>query len=421
MNLSLSQIAFGVVLMFIQVFAALPWVLAFNWTTLRAQFANLTGSARTARAAPGGILLLLVIALTVLVGLGGIVPALILGVVQDRDTLEGIGRAYGALLQLQLGADIFVVAFALLLWVWPKGGAVALAAFREGVRQPMFVLLLIAGIGFMALAPFLPYFTFGEDHKMVEEIGYDSIMLAALIFGTLLSSMSISDEIEGRTAITLMSKPVSRRQFLIGKFIGILLASFLITVILGWWFDWVLLYKRWYDRLDPVEVVTPLTTLVRSWLPASSDAPTLFRGIELWAMDAAIYLPGLILGFCQVMVLLAVAVSLATRLPMVVNLVICLAIYFGGHLTPVLVQIAQNSGSDPTGVPISRVLVFMAQLFDTILPGLDFFSPVAVVRDNPLPTLPFLQYIGSVVLYAVLYTLIVLVAGLILFEDRDLA
>jgi hypothetical protein len=41
--------------------------------------------------------------------------------------------------------------------------------------------------------------------------------------------------------------------------------------------------------------------------------------------------------------------------------------------------------------------------------------------DNPLPLIPFYTYVASVAGYAVLYTLIVLLVGLILFEDRDLA
>ena len=53
----------------------------------------------------------------------------------------------------------------------------------------------------------------------------------------LAASMLISEEIEGRTAITLMSKPVSRRQFLLGKFVGLLLAALAMTGILSWFFD----------------------------------------------------------------------------------------------------------------------------------------------------------------------------------------
>jgi ABC-type transport system involved in multi-copper enzyme maturation permease subunit len=423
MNFSLPQLGFGFLLLFLQVLAALPWLLVLNWTAVRNAFRPRVARPGTAVAVgqPAGLALPLAVVLLIVVGICAVVPALFFGAVQDRDTLTSIGRIYGALLELQLAVDLIIAVFGAMLLVWPKGGAVALAAFREGIRQPMFWLLFFFGVLLMAVSPFIPYFTFGEDHKMVEELGYDTIMAMALLFGVLAASMSISEEIEGRTAVTLMSKPVSRRQFLLGKFAGILLAGVAMTVLLGWWFDWVRLYKAWYDRVDPEILPAPVSSYVHAWM-ATTGVPDFVRGIELWWMEAARALPGLVLGFCHVMVLLAVAVSLATRLPMIVNLVICLGVYFGGHLTPVLVGIAGDRARADNGSPVSQMLLFMAQLFDTILPGLDFFSlGTAVTRDAPLDPGPFAMYVGSVVLYGVLYTLIVLVFGLILFEDRDLA
>jgi hypothetical protein len=413
MTFSLQNAVLGIVFVLIQVLAAVPWLLAFNWSMLGQWMQSPVALFRLVRLVPVALVVVVV----------GMIPALLPDLIQDPETLQVCGRCYGALLQAQLAANLLVLVFAVLMLAWPKGGAVALAAFREGIRQPMFWLLAVFGLFAMAVSPFIPYFTFGEDHKMVEELGYDTIMGVALLFGVLAASMSISEEIEGRTAVTLMSKPVSRRQFLLGKFLGILLAAVAMTFILGWCFDWVLIYKRWYDRVDPVPVATPLTNWVQAWLSSSSTTPDFVRGIDLWANDAGSAMPGLILGLCQVMVLLAVAVSLATRLPMVVNLVICLGVYFGGHLTPVLVQIARERAvPEAGGLPVAQILSFMAQLFDTLLPGLDYFSlGTAVVRDNPLPLGPFFLYVGSVVCYAVLYTLIVLVFGLILFEDRDLA
>ena len=90
------------------------------------------------------------------------------------------------------------------------------------IHRPITTTLVMVGIvlfGFafllMAVSPFIPYFTFGEDHLMVKELGYDTIMFVGAIFAVLAASMFVGDEIEGRTAITLMSKPVTRRQFLL--------------------------------------------------------------------------------------------------------------------------------------------------------------------------------------------------------------
>ncbi|HYV39229.1 MAG TPA: ABC transporter permease subunit, partial [Gemmataceae bacterium] len=209
------------VLCLVQTLAALPWIAAFDRRALVA----------LRRLQPLGYLL----------G-GNIAVALVaaLTIAKHPDILVLWGRGYMAALHVQLAADFFVAAFALLLVFWPKGGAVALAAFREAVRQPMFLLLVLPTVFFVIpLIPLLPYFTLGEDLKMVKELGYDVMTLLGGVFVVICASTSISDEIEGRTAITLMSKPVSRWQFLIGKFVGILLAGGVLVVLLGWFVVWM--------------------------------------------------------------------------------------------------------------------------------------------------------------------------------------
>src|SRR4051794_23910948 len=68
----------------------------------------------------------------------GALLALFVGVVLDPARLMNWGRLVGAILQLQTTVALFMVLFPLILLVWPHGGAVALAAFLEGIRQPMF-------------------------------------------------------------------------------------------------------------------------------------------------------------------------------------------------------------------------------------------------------------------------------------------
>jgi ABC-type transport system involved in multi-copper enzyme maturation permease subunit len=410
MPVSFVTLLVGSLLLLVQVLAALPWaaVLVLNPKELDALLRRPFNRENLIRL---GVVLAVVV----------VAPVVFFYFMQDPAALEITGQVYGAVLQAQLTLDLFVLVFAVLLAAWPKGGAVALAAFREAVRQAMFWLLMGIAAAMITVSPFIPYFTFGEDYIMVKEIGYDTIMLTAVLFGTLAASLFISEEIEGRTAITLMSKPVSRRQFLLGKFVGILLAALVMFGLLGWYFEGVLLYKHWLDKLDPVPVPEWLTGTLAKWaLPGA--ATDLLRGVGLWTNHMLETLPGLVLSFCQVMVLVAIAVSLATRLPMVVNLTTVLVVYFLAHLTPVLVAIGQKAKGDQPGSPVANMLNFMAQLFDTILPGLEFFRVgPALVSDTPLPAGEFTRYIGSVTAYGLLYTSIVLLFGLILFEDRDLA
>jgi hypothetical protein len=45
----------------------------------------------------------------------------------------------------------------------------------------------------------------------------------------------------------------------------------------------------------------------------------------------------------------------------------------------------------------------------------------AIVRESPLGTVDFIGFVGTVLLYSLLYTAMVIFIGLLLFEDRDLS
>src|SRR5262245_29514512 len=407
----ISLISWGILLALLQVLAALPW--------LGVLLSEVRSSGKR-----GSILPMVGWAGAATIG-GGLALAGVMSFFGATPIQERLGRVYACVLHMQLIFDLMIGVFALMLLVWPRGGTVALAAFREGYRQPMFWLLTVATILLLVASMVIPYFTFGDDFKMMKQLGFDMIMLATVVFTVLAASISVSDEIEGRTAVTLMSKPVTRRQFLLGKYLGILLAGTAMTLFLGWFFNWALYVKPYFDRLedavDPLVsqsqslVVTPLQNL-----PSATEAKMFVRGASAWVAETYANTLGLALGFGQVMVLLAVAASLATRLPMVVNLVICLVIFLLGHLAPVLVQVSEQLSRTQGGA--LGLVSFLAQLFDKLLPALEFFSTSQVViRETTLELGPFAAYVGSVLVYASLYSAIALLFGLILFEDRDLA
>ncbi|HYH68939.1 MAG TPA: ABC transporter permease, partial [Urbifossiella sp.] len=346
------------------------------------------------------------------------------GYKSDAVSLEWNGRyVYGAVLHLQLLIDLFILMPNALVLVWPKGGAVALAAYREGLRQPMSWLIVTVAVVATWVSVFIPYFTFGDDFKMMKQIGFDVVMLAAALFGVLAASMSISEEIEGRTAVTLMSKPVNRRQFLIGKFLGILMACLALSLVIGWNLTYSLRAQPEFDKIN--EVVDPMPQQAEAaFVPVFAagvpgTAPKVIaRGAGAWFADSFAHSLGIALGFGQVMILVAIASALATRLPFVVNIVVCLMIYFLGHLAPVIVQVTQGGG----GGTAMGLVGFLGQLFDVLLPALEFFNMgPAIIRESPLDLWQFAGYVATVFGYALLYTGIALLVGLLLFEDRDLA
>ena len=413
----------GVVLVTVQFLAALPWL----WAIDEKGFKRATVTPATL----GYVVLGLLGA-----GLG---VAEFLSYKSDAATLTWYGRyLYGAILHLQLIIGLFLLMPHALVMVWPKGGVVAFAAFRESCRQPMFWLIVVGATVLIWLSVAIPYFTFGDDYKMMKQIGFDMVMLSAVLFGVLAASMSISEEIEGRTAITLMSKPVNRRQFLIGKFLGILMACLIMSLLLSWTLTDALRAMREFDPINnaadpadplgetPDKLVDPMTfeaqkTVVPPFMKAVPAGPgkLVARGAGLWFSDAVAHSFGVVLGFGQVMILVAVASALATRMAFVVNVVICLMIFFLGHLAPVVVQVTQQAQGGGVGVGL---VGFLGRLFDVLLPSLESFNMGrAIIRESPLPLWQFGGYVLTVFGYSLIYTTIALLVGLLLFEDRDLA
>ena len=271
-----------------------------------------------------------------------------------------------------------------------KSFTIALATAKEAIRQPaFFVLAAIAGFWLIA-SIFVAYFTFGEDIKMYKDTGLTTISFACLLLALLTASSTVAEEIEGKTAITLLSKPINRRQFIFGKFLGIEIGVAILFLFLGALFALGVAYKFSYDLRE-----SPGT-----------------EGQGKQIQQVLQVLPGLVLGFFEVTVLTAVSVAISTRLPMLVNLVVCISIFFLGHLTPVLVDVT-------SGGKTNELVSFMAQLFAFALPELEFFNASPSISTGAI--IPWIGYVLPALGYCVLYSGAALLFAFLLFEDRDLA
>ena len=285
-------------------------------------------------------------------------------------------------------AVLAVVLLYVLQSTWfPRTSAIALATTKSELAQPLFGILAALGTFLLILFLFLPYNTFGEDIKMLKDSGLTMIMVMGIVLGVWSASNSIAEEIEGRTALTVLSKPVSRRQFILGKVAGILWTVFLLFLILGLVLVIVVAYKPVYDARE-MGSETPEWTISH--------------------LEVMLTIPGLVLAFFEATVLVCISVAISTRLPMLANFVICFSIYVLGHITPLIVQ------SQIQFAPV----VFIGQFIATILPVLDHFNiQAAVAAGRPVPYV----YLGWAFVYCMLYSGIAMLLALALFEDRDLA
>jgi len=295
-----------------------------------------------------------------------------------------------AVLMLQTAGGILALV-ALYIAVWyllPKVAAIAAAACKEGMSQPLFYLVL--GIGLFCLMVFVivPYNTFGEDIKIYKMSGVVLIITLSMAVALWNSSVSIADEIEGRTAVTVLSKPVARWQFILGKFIGVAGPVILLFLMLGTFFLLANSFKTVYDARE-----------------SAKEAP-------VWRdcyREMVTVMPGLFLGFLATMIMSAISVALSTRLPMLPNLIVCSSVYVIGYLVPQIVK--GRAGR-------SELVNFIGQLMPAAFPVLDHFNvDAAIMRGTDVP----LDYLFTSTCYAAVFCVGAMLIGLILFEDRDVA
>ncbi len=270
----------------------------------------------------------------------------------------------------------------------PRLSAIALATFKSEVAQPVFIIVLIFGVVSLVLSIYIPYNTFGEDIKMLMDSGLTLIRVLCIMLAVWGASTTLADEIDGKTALTVLSKPVRRRSFVIGKFFGIGWTTALMFIVLGSVLMAVVSYKMIYDAREN-----------------SSDIPTW----QACYVAMASVVPGLTLAFMETMILAALSVAISTRLPIFSNFMICFTVYVLGHLIPLISQSTEGQ---------FEIVKFVGRFSAAIFPNLEAFDlQTALAGGFAVPN----AYLGMSLIYCLLFSIVAMLLALILFEDRDLA
>src|SRR6266704_6722074 len=128
--------------------------------------------------------------------------------------------------------------------------AIARNAFREAVRDRVlynlvvFVLLLIGG------AIFLGELSAGQEAKIIVDLGLSAILLFGVFIAIFVGVGLVSKEIERRTLYAILSKPIGRGEFLLGKYLGLCLTLLVNVAVMSVGLSLALMVvKRGWDPL----------------------------------------------------------------------------------------------------------------------------------------------------------------------------
>ncbi len=248
--------------------------------------------------------------------------------------------------------------------------AIAGNTVREAIRNKLLYTLLFFAITLIATGVLISTLSYVEQERIIQDVGLAALRLFSAGIAIFVGVGLIHGEVDRRTIYTILSKPVSRTEFLLGKYVGLVLTTWLMLAIMSAVFVAVsLLYGAPFD--------------------SGHAAALLLTGVEL-------------------LLLVAVATLFsAFTTPMLASL-FAVGIYVVGHLTRDLYELGSLSKSDSVNL--------LTSILYRVLPDLESFNlTIQAVHGLEIAA----SEIWWPVLYGFGYALVLLMLASRLFERRD--
>ena len=319
--------------------------------------------------------------------------------------------------------------------------AITTNTFTETLRQPIYGVVIGITLLFFVFSPSLTMFTMDDDTSLLKDIGLSTLLVAGLFLAVFTSATVVTEEIENKTVLTVLSKTVRRSTFVLGKYLGIAGAVLLAEYILGIVY---LLVSRvgvemaaYEEKVDFVVeifgsgsillvlIVGMAGNYLYQWRFTSAAVwlATVLGTINLiiaflfdqkWNFNPAgnhmspELIGPIILTMLAVLVITAIALAAATRLSMVMTLLVCVVFFvLGIMLAPWIGPVAQeNTGWAGT----------LSWLGLGVFPCLNYFIVTnAIYNGIAVPV----AYLCQTILYATLYIAGILMFAIALFRHRE--
>ncbi|MBE0478327.1 ABC transporter permease [Candidatus Aerophobetes bacterium] len=245
-------------------------------------------------------------------------------------------------------------------------------SFRGNLRNKIFVTFFIFAMLLVLVSILFEALTFTAKLKIIKDVGMAGVSIFSALIAIFLSGEAIVGEMERKTVYTLLSKPVDRKDFILGSFLGVVLTTGVAILISGG----VLLF---------------LIYVKQGFLESGLFLALIFIGLEITVITSI----GIMFSsFCSS--------SLTSSF-------LCFLVYILGHLNTQLSIMAKMVESK-----IVKTLISFARW---VLPNLEYFN----IREKIVQgQLIHPEYTARVVLYTFFYSAICLTIAWIIFKRREL-
>ena len=251
--------------------------------------------------------------------------------------------------------------------------AIARNTFREAVRDRVLYNLILFALLLIGSAIFIGELSAGQETKIVVDLGLSAMLLFGAFIAIFVGVGLVYKEIERRTLYAILSKPIGRGQFLLGKYLGLNLTLLLNVVVMG------------------IGVMAALVYTRRAWDPLA---------VKIW--------PAILLIYLELLILTAVALLFSSFSSPALSALLSFFVFVIGHFSTDLKALS-DSASSATTRWLFRALYY-------VLPNFSNFSAITPTAHGINPGT---RVVAGAVLYAALYAGVLLSGAALIFRGRN--
>jgi ABC-type transport system involved in multi-copper enzyme maturation permease subunit len=262
-------------------------------------------------------------------------------------------------------------------------GHVAVNVFKESVRDKILYSLVAFAVLLIGVSYLIGQLTAGQDVKIIKDLGLAAIATFGLLIAVFIGIGLVWKEVERRSIYSLLSKPIRRHEFIIGKYAGLALTLFVNVAMMTVAFYAVLAYMD-----------TQFSDSARAAWAAPATDPGMLRAVALIVLE--------------LLLVTAIALFFSTFSSPFLSAALTFGLWVIGHFNTDLRNFEN--------VVESRTAAYLARGLYYVLPNFSAFDiKVQVVHALPVPW----SYIGTTAAYGLIYIALLLTGAVVIFSRRD--